>query len=359
MKEKALEMVATIKKYQHLLIYLKGSPDPDSVAAAFGFKLICESLGVKATIDSPVYPSLPQNVKIIKDLHLPIEFKSLKNSVKDCDAYVVLDHQSVFVEGVTGVIPCGVHIDHHKIIDEEISVDFKLIKENVGSTSTIIIFLVKELGLQFKEPDWARAATALYYGIQTDTDSFRNAAQVDMEALDMVTPHADKVLLNKIFELPFPKEAMAFLNLALQNQIIYQDWLISGIGFIESKFRDNIAIISDFLLKHEGISTVVVFTIVEKEKGLTLDASFRSKDESLNLNRLIKGLSREGGARSFKGAYQVNLDYFIHCPDRYLLWKVVYDTTIEALKKKIDEATLSSIRQIFNRLKRSITNLFK
>jgi nanoRNase/pAp phosphatase (c-di-AMP/oligoRNAs hydrolase) len=358
-KNKALELTESIRRYKHLLIYIKGSPDPDALAAAFALKLICENFDIKVTIDSPDPPSLPQNIKLIKDIHLPIRFKRLDEDVKKYDAYAVLDHQSVSVEGLTGVIPCAVHIDHHKKTIKKIPVDFEILMEDIGSTSAIIILLIKELGLSFDEPEWKRAATALYYGIQTDTDNFQQATSLDMEALAIITPHVDKNFLKKINHIPFPKEAMNFLNLALQNQFIYKEWLITGIGFIEKKYRDNIALIGDFLLKREDISSVVVFSLVEKDKGLTLDASFRTRNEELNLNRLIKELSKNGGARRYKGAFQVNLDYFIHAPDPDLLWKTVHDTTIEALKKKIDDAAVGGIGYIFKLAKRKISSLFR
>ncbi|MCK4763006.1 MAG: DHH family phosphoesterase [Candidatus Aminicenantes bacterium] len=357
--EKAKELVEKIKAYKHILICIKGSPDPDAVAAAFVLKVICEKHGIKATIDSPDPPSLPQNVKLIKDLHLPIHFKPLEEDVKKCDAYAVVDHQSVFVEGVTGAIPCAVHIDHHKPTAENIPVDFKIVMEDTGSASTIVTFLIKELGVQFEKKLWKRAATALYYGIQTDTDNFQQSYPLDMEALTFVTPYTDKVLLKTINHLPFPKETMEFLNLALQNQVIYKEWLISGVGFIDEKFRDNIAIIGDFLLKREDIFAVAIFCIVKKAKGLTLDASFRTSDDHLNLNRLIKELSKDGGARRYKGAFQVNLDYFFHTPDKEQLWEMVRETTVEALKKKIDEVAWGGIGQFFNRFKNKISSWFR
>ena len=358
-KNKALELTENIKRYKHLLIYIKGSPDPDALAAAFALKLICEHFDIKATIDSPDPPSLPQNIKLIKDIHLPIHFKCIDEDIKKYDAYAVLDHQSVFVEGLTGIIPCAIHIDHHKKTEKKTPVDFEILMEDIGSTSAIIILIVKELGIPFDETQWKRAATALYYGIQTDTDNFQQATSLDLEALALITPHADKNFLKKVNHTPFPKEAMNFLNLALQNQVIYKEWLITGIGFIGEKYRDNIALLGDFLLKREDISTVVVFSLVKKDKGLTLDASFRTGDEALNLNRLIKELSKNGGARRYKGAFQVNLDFFVHAPDPNLLWETVHDTTIEALKKKIDDASTGGIGHLFKLAKRKIASLFK
>lgn len=358
-EELSIQLLETVKKYKRLLIYIKGSPDPDALAGSYALKLICEANGADAAIVSPQAPSLPQNTKMIKDLHLPVRFGDIENCRKHYDAYAVLDHQSVFAEGITGVIPCALHIDHHEPGAEEVPVDLNIHTRKAGSTSTIMIFLLKALGVNFKEGHWPNAATALYYGMQTDTDDFLHALEADQRALEIITPFTDKILLSQISTLPISKEAMHFFTQALQDQLLYKDWLISGIGFIEDKNRDTMGIIGDFLLKREDIGVAVVFGIVEKNNRLMLDACFRAKEENLNLNTLIKKITKEGGARKYKGAFQVGLDYFTNCPDRDLLWKTVYTTTIETLKKRRDDSAANELKKFFGHVKRKIKGLLK
>jgi nanoRNase/pAp phosphatase (c-di-AMP/oligoRNAs hydrolase) len=355
----SLQLKEILKKYPRLLIYIKGSPDPDAIASSYALKLLCEKVGTDAMIVCPKEPSLPQNIKIIKDLHLPIRFKEVEDCKKHYDAYAVPDHQSVFVEGVTGVIPCALHIDHHEPAREEIPVDLRVLIDEAGSTSTILILLVNAMGPDYDTPSWRDAATAFYYGIQTDTDNFQHAGHLDYKALELISPFTDKTLLDQISTLPFTKEAVHLFHQALREMILYKDWLISGIGFIEQKHRDTLGIIGDFLLKREGIKVVVIFAIVEKDNQLTLDASFRTKDEDLNLNALIKKITREGGARKFKGAFQVNLDYFANCPDRDLLWQMVYTTTIETLKKQRGAVHAFELQKLFGTLKNKILDMFR
>lgn len=359
-KQLALELTETVKKYRHLLIYIKGSPDPDAIAASYVLKLICEHYGTRATINSPVYPSLPQNIKIIKDLHLPIHFETPENKNR-YDAYVVLDHQSIAADGVTGIIPCAIHIDHHEPVEAKTPIDFKIVMQEAGSTSTIMTFIMKELGseLNLKKGFRKKIATSLYYGIQTDTDNFQHAGPLDQEALKIISLECDRQLIHGLSSLPYSREFMDFFNLALQNQIIYKDWLISGIGYINEKYRDSVPIIGDFLLKREDISTAVVFSIVEKKKGLILDVSFRTKKKNFNLNALIKRITSEGGARKFKGAYQVNLDYFVHCTDKDQLWKVVYMTTIDVLKKQRDARGLEYVKNYLRRAGGKLLDIFR
>ncbi len=359
-KQLALQLTETVKKYRHLLIFIKGSPDPDAIAASFVLKMICEYYNTEATIHSPVYPSLPQNIKIIKDLHLPIHFETLENKNR-YDAYAVLDHQSIVADGVTGIIPCAIHIDHHEPVEDKIPIALKIVMQEAGSTSTIMTFIMKELEseISFKKGFRTKIATSLYYGIQTDTDNFQHAGPLDIEALKIISPACDRQLIHGLSSLPYSSEFMDFFNLALKNQIIYKDWLISGIGYINEKYRDSVSIIGDFLLKREDISTAVVFSIVEKKKGLILNVSFRTKIKNFNLNTLIKRITSEGGARKFKGAYQVNLDYFVHCCDKALLWKVVYMTTIDVLKKQRDARGLEYVKNYLRRVGGKLLDIFR
>jgi nanoRNase/pAp phosphatase (c-di-AMP/oligoRNAs hydrolase) len=357
----AHRLVETVKKYRHLLIYIKGSPDPDAIAASYSLKLVCEHYGTEALILSPVYPSLPQNIKMVKELRLPIRFGDRDMEIGNFDAYAVLDHQSVSVDGVAGVIPCAIHIDHHERVEQKISVDLGIIVEEAGSTSSVMAFILEELepGLNLAKPERVRVATALYYGMQTDTDNFSHAESLDMKALEIISRDYDEQAIAEISSIPFSKETIAFFTLALENRIVYKDWLISGIGFIDEKYRDSVAVIGDFLLKLEDISTAVVFFIIENKEGLTLNVSFRTKDEKFDMNALIKRITSEGGARKFKGAYQVNLDYFVHCPDKELLWKMVSLTTVEVLKKQRDSHGMEELKDFFRNLREKFLSLFK
>jgi nanoRNase/pAp phosphatase (c-di-AMP/oligoRNAs hydrolase) len=360
-KNTAKDLIQNIKKYKHLLIFIKGSPDPDAIASAFALKLICETVGTKSLIDSPISPSLPQNIRIIKDLHLPVQFKSAEEIVKTYDAYAVLDHPSVDIENITGVIPCAIHIDHHEESKDSIPVDQRIIQKEAGATSTLMIFLLNELKstLNLSHSEQVRVATALYFGISTDTDNFQLATRLDKHALEIITPFIDQTIVNKINNLPFSKEAIHHLQQALKNQITHDEWLISGIGYIKDKNRDALAIIADFLLKREDISRVMVFALVDTKKGLTLDASFRTLEKKFNLNTFIKRITKDGGARTFKGAYQVNLDYFRQCPDRDILWQVVYLTTIETLKKLGVPVEVTGVKKVYDRIKKRFGAILK
>ena len=59
-------MIEVLRQHRSLMVYIKGSPDPDALASAFAIKSLCEMLGVKAEMVASVEPSLAQNKEIIK-----------------------------------------------------------------------------------------------------------------------------------------------------------------------------------------------------------------------------------------------------------------------------------------------------
>jgi nanoRNase/pAp phosphatase (c-di-AMP/oligoRNAs hydrolase) len=357
--KKARELISSIRKYTRILVTVQGSPDPDAVASAFAFKLICEERGITATVLSPQVPSLAQNNMLIKDLNLPIGFRSPQpKEIRRYDAYAVLDFQTIAVEGVTGSIPCVAHIDHHEA-EEDLPVDFRLIMENIGSTSSIMVLLLDQMDMDLSASLWRRAATALYYGIKTDTDGFSHASELDQKAVRIIEPAVDHSCVNRISNMPVSREETEIFRKAHKQPVIFRDWLIAGVGFTREEHRDNLGLAADLLLKREGITTVVIFSIIEGDRGLNLDASFRTRDPNLDLNRLIKGLAADGGARHFKGAFQVNLDFFLHAPHRDQLWNIVRDTTINALKSRIKGITPGGLGHFLKRFIRKINGFFK
>lgn len=341
----AKELLDAIAESGHILAVIKGSPDPDAIAAAYTFRQIAEKAGRRVIVESEQQPSLPQNQRIIADLHLPIRYDAVGDAVRFFDAYAVFDHQSVQMEGVTGIIPCVVHIDHHQEVETQQPVRFRWICENAGSTSSLIALLLEYL---VNVQDWSaaeeqKACTALYFGMYTDTDRFTHLGELDRRALAYLEPRTDIAFINHLASLPFPRPALGYLERAMQNQEIYRDWLITGTGFVDSQHRDAIALIADFLLRRHDVSMVIVFALIRQEGQLRLDAAFRCPDKDFDLDTLIKRFSPAGGGRAFKGAFQVDLSYFSDTPHPILLWQMARLTTIAKIKYHRDQLDTSPI----------------
>jgi nanoRNase/pAp phosphatase (c-di-AMP/oligoRNAs hydrolase) len=353
-------LAAAITKYRNILIAIKGSPDPDAIASSYAIHAICRKLNVSSTIAASKKLSLPANRTFVSELDIPLHIAPDFPEPSHFDAYIVTDHPSPALYSPAHPLPCAVFIDHHEPADEEIMADYMLRNSDAGSTSTLVALILKNIYIEFDPEEMTHLATALLYGIYTDTDKYSHAGKLDYEALDYLSKYSDHEIFNRISSASLSKETLGLLKNAIESKITYKDWLIAGVGFVDAANRDSIAIIADFLLKREKCPTVIVFAAIEdaSRRSLTLDASLRSASGIMNLDDIIKQITPQGGARKFKGAFQIDMDYFTHCPDRKILWEVIRLSTVELLKKSRDELMITELKGAYQKIRKRIRDYF-
>jgi nanoRNase/pAp phosphatase (c-di-AMP/oligoRNAs hydrolase) len=361
MNQKQIDkFIKIIQKNNTILIIIKGSPDPDALASSYALYSLALLLGKKAEIVSFMHTSLPQNRAFIKKIGIPVHH-TLQQHYENYSGYAVLDHQSAWVEEIDTKIPCLIHIDHHSPEEDKIKPLFKYISEETGSVSSIFTLIMKEHSSnEILSKLITITATALYYGIKIDTDDFKNATKKDTEAAEWLQQFTDLSVIDEIETMPFSDETITVISKAIMNRITYKDWLFCGVGFLQENFRDSIAIAADYLLKTESVFAIAVFACIEKKqnKGLFLDVSIRTTDRYYDLNKFIKSITPGGGARSFKGAYQVYLDYFSDCPDKASLWDLIQSTTHVRLSQACDKYPSHSLKTAFSRLLQNVRRIF-
>ncbi len=351
---------SAVKKYSSILIYIQGSPDPDAIASAYALRVAMAKMNIRSDIVSGKKLSLSQNRAFVKALSIPLNAARHVNT-SAYDAYVVVDFQSNIVEGVSGILPCAVHIDHHEPGCNNTETGFSLIDPEAGSTSSLVTGLLMKSGIDFTPQEMKSVSTALIFGIQTDTDDFAHASEIDLEAMRFLSAYSDRETINRISGIPLSPETMTFYKKALENELVYRDWGIYGIGYIDIEHRDSLAIAADLLLKNTGHNTVAVLALVEDrpKDDLYIDVALRTVSDTLDLNAMIKKISPTGGGRKYKGAYQVKMRYFRLCPDREMLWKTVESATHERIKKAREGMYLEKIRNVAVRALDRISSFLK
>ncbi len=362
MNKAAQQFLEAVSKYKNIALYIPGSPDPDAIASAYAIKILLKKNSINSDIFAETRLSLPQNKAFLETLKIPVTFGKDINLNK-YDSYIVTDFQSNYVKKIGDKLPCAAHIDHHAKSKDTVKSDFSLIKTESGSTSTLVALIIKNLAMNISDKDMKSIATALVFGIQTDTDKYNHTTPLDIEALNYLTPFTDKKILTSINNVPVSPQTLLCYKKGLANEIIYKDWGMYGIGYMDSKSRDSIAISADMILQNSGLKIVAVYAIIENHKNndLYLDVSFRSKSSRLNLNRIIKGITPNGGGRKYKGAYQIKLNYFRNAPDRNLLWDIIESTTRETLKIRRDSLSMyiDELESFYSSIKTRLFSILK
>ncbi len=198
-----------------------------------------------------------------------------------------------------------------------VAADFVDIRPDVGASSTIMTRYVQELDFEIS----SNLATALLYGIRTDTNEFkRNTSAVDLTSAAYLYGMAEQDLLAQIETPSMSMETMDVLGEAIRRKKIEGSYLISDVGFIHD--RDTLPQAADHLLKLEGINTVLVFGMTEDKIHL----SARSKDIRLNIGEIIQrafGDIGSAGGHQRSAAAQIPLGIFMGIKDKATLLKLV------------------------------------
>ncbi|MEE2644861.1 MAG: DHH family phosphoesterase [Myxococcota bacterium] len=332
------------------LIIIKGHPDPDSIASALAQQHFCRAFEIKTSMVYFDEISHPENRALIKALDCGIQRYTPESPI-DLSTFQYL----CFVDTPDTSLPDSVVaadaerpptlslIDHHKEL-ANLDAAFVDIRESSGSTSSIyseyLEFAPPELSLNRNDSSHALLATALMHGIRTDTDNLLLASSIDFYAAAFLRSFIDRDLLRVISQQSVSARTMEIIQRGLNNKVIKGTFLLAGVEFVREEDRDGIPQTADFLIRHEGVETAVVFGIVNN----TVNGSLRTSSATIDPDRWIKetfgcdpqGVYYGGGRRS-KGAFQIPLGLWANSPDRRALWKLGERTVRTMIFQKIGE----------------------
>ena len=212
----------------------------------------------------------------------------------------------------------------------------------MGATSTIYAEYLRLGPIGFPEDKKkARAlATALAYGIRSDTEDLVRATPEDLEALSWVQSSVDLDILASLAHASITPHTMEIIETALAAGQVEGTLVFAGVGHVRDDDRDAIGQTADFLLRREGIATAIVYGVVG---GDTIDGSLRTRSATFDPDDWLKetfGSDPQtgrpyGGGRRGAGGFQVPLGILTTCPNRDLLWEVVKNTIEDRIRTRL------------------------
>ena len=325
---------------QRHVIAIRGYPDPDSIASAMAHAYISQQFDIEPTILYFDDISHQENRALVKKLAIEMVRHVDGMQLAGFDRLCIVDSQTVVLpREMADIAPVSI-VDHHKL-QSEIDAPFLDVREDAGSTCAIYAeYLADGLAPMDRDnPACSRLASALLYGIRSDTDDYLLAREIDYRAAAFLAPFADHDLLMAISTQSISPRTMEITQRAYANKVIADTFLISGVGYVRDEDRDSIGQAADYLLQREGIDTVICYGIVN---NLFVDGSLRTKSDVVDPDRFIKDLlgtdahgTPFGGGRTDKGAFKVHLGPFASCGDRELLWRTVQRTIEDLFFNKI------------------------
>lgn len=322
------------------VIAIRGYPDPDSIGSAMAHAYISEQFDIEATILYFDDISHQENRALVKKLNIEMVRYSPKMDLSQFDRMAIVDTQTVDLPSEVDRMPIVSIVDHHKLQGEH-EAEFVDIREEAGATCSIYAEYFADGIASFdrENPFCLKLASALLYGIRSDTDDYLLAREIDYRGASYLAPYADHDLLLSISKQSVSPRTMEITQKAYANKVIAGTFLISGVGFVRDEDRDSIGQAADYLLRREGIDTVMCYGIVNNQY---VDGSLRTTSNVVDPDRFLKELlgtdahgNPYGGGRAEKGAFKIDLGPFAHCGDRDLLWKMVQRTIEDLFMNKI------------------------
>jgi nanoRNase/pAp phosphatase (c-di-AMP/oligoRNAs hydrolase) len=352
-KQSAFTLVDIIKQSngKELTIFLQDNPDPDAIASGLTLKHVSKFCNVESKIYYGGDISHQKNKTLINLLNIDlIKAKTKEEALqiaKSAGKVALIEASIPSKNNILpeeGVIP-DLIFDHHQVDMSSVRGEFVDIQPKLGATSTIMTKYIRQLNIK---PD-PQLATALLYGIRTDTNGFtRNTTSDDLSAASYLTPLVDVNILSQLESPPMSLETLDIIGRAIRNREIRGSYLASFVEFINE--RDALPQAAEMMLQLEGVNTVLIFGINEDKVQL----SARSRDTRVNLGLLMQSAFGElnTGGHATMAAGTINLGILGDANDRTSLLKVTSDAVTKkffsAVGAEFEKETLLTIEESNN-----------
>ena len=287
----ARRLLAVVGRKRRVLIMCHNNPDPDTIAAALALKtLLYQAIRTRAVIAYGGRVGRAENRELVR--RLKIEMTPVRDLEFDAYSMVCL----VDTQPRTGnnslpreILP-QVVIDHHPPRQDSLKCPLHDIRPHYGSSSTILTEYFRELAL----PVEAKLATALFYGLKTDTQALlRSGNKADLEAFTYLFPRIAPRTLAAIENPSVPKSYYLKYAEGIGHSVQYQDVIISNLGRLNNP--DIASEMADFLLRMEGVRWTLCLGEYRDELILSVRTSRRGWWAGKVTVRVLRGLGTGGG----------------------------------------------------------------
>lgn len=269
------------------------NPDPDAIASAASLAHLLEATaGIHCSLGFGGIVGRAENRALIEELGRP--FTRVESLDLTSSALVAL----VDTQPRTGnnSLPAGhiasVVIDHHPLRPETAAASFADVRPEYGASCSMLLEYLRAADL---EPS-RRLATALFYGIQSETqDLGREASAADVEASAYLYPLIDPEAMSRIRHARVPASYFGYLHNALERARRSGAVIHVQAGRLE--YPDMVAELADMLMRMERVEWVIASGRYHEE----LLFSLRTYEPEAHAGDLVRAAVGERGSAGGHG----------------------------------------------------------
>jgi nanoRNase/pAp phosphatase (c-di-AMP/oligoRNAs hydrolase) len=297
MQERLDDLFAAIGHANSVLILPHNDPDPDAIGSAVGLRqLLAERWGVESQIAYKGIIGRAENKALVRYLGRPLR-RLTGADLRQPVAVALVDTQPGAGNNALppGSAPAMV-FDHHPWREATSDARFFDIRPTLGSTSTLLFLYLRAAGI---EPDPA-LATALFYGIKTDTMGLgRGASPSDVDAYFYLQTRIDVEALAEIERAQVPVEYFLRLDASLHSALVYGTAVISYAGPLRRP--DLPAEMADLLLRLEGVQWAICMGSYEDDLILAVRTRNRRGGAGTLVQEIVGDMGTAGGHGTMAG----------------------------------------------------------
>lgn len=277
----------------HVLVLTHNDPDPDALASAFGLATLLRGYGHAATQAYGGLLGRAENRAMVRVLRLRFRLVEQLN-IAAFDAVALVDTQpGAGNHALPKTVVPRVVLDHHSRLHSGPAV-YQGVRPSYGACATIVGEYLQQAGVAWNE----RLATALFYGIKTDTLGLaRGAHQADATLYLALHQSVNQNWLGQIEQSPLSWFYYQAVQRALTRALVYGSVVFSHLDEVHRP--DIVAELADLLLRAEGIEWSVVTGQFHQQLVLSI-RTIRTRDDSLSAGTVVREVV---GARGSAGGH--------------------------------------------------------
>jgi len=292
---KKVERIRSLfKEGEKIHILLQHDPDPDAIGSALALRELLGRKRATTPIVSFGVITRPENLAMIKLLEIQIERITPDDLHKDSARLALLDVQPPYFEQPLGRV--DLVVDHHPK-RSNFKARFADLRTNYGSTATIFTEYLRAAGMEPSQ----RLATALVYGIKTDTLFLeRGSSLADLSAFNYLYPLANKAMITRIERPALPREDIEAMGRALSRLQVDRGLAVIYLGEVHRE--DVIPQMAEFCLQIEGVDWGVVSGLVDNRVVISVRNVGYFKSAGDIMKKLYDDVGSAGGHRAMAKA---------------------------------------------------------
>lgn len=234
-------------------------PDPDALSSAAAVRALLDREPADMPIVTLRAMTRPENQRMADVLGV----RAVEVTAEELQAFdrvIAVDLQPS--ELCTPDGPRLAVIDHHPI-ESRCTAELHDVRPDLGATATMMTQYLRAVDEQRIH---AALATALLFGIKTDTDGLtRKVTAQDVEAYAFLQERADLAMLKRFERPTFPEDAARAFGAAIANLALREDVAVAFAGELRPATSHILADLGDFCMGVENVCWALAAGYVEDE----------------------------------------------------------------------------------------------